>query len=90
MKGFSSDFEQFFLVKTTLYILKNKYGFQIVCFKKLLDQLICLSLKTKDVLLKLKMVNWKLKMVYWKLKMYSWKLKTVVLFSYRKVKDKEF
>ena len=54
MKGFSSDFEQFFLVKTTLYILKNKYGFQIVCFKILLDQLICLSLKTKDVLLKAK------------------------------------
>ena len=54
MKGFSSDFEQFFLVKTTLYILKNKYGFQIVCFKILLDQLICLSLKTKDVLLKTK------------------------------------
>ena len=90
MKGFSSDFEQFFLVKTTLYILKNKYGFQIVCFKKLLDQLICLSLKTKDVLLKTKDGQLKTKDGLLKLKMYSWKLKTVVLFSYRKVKDKEF
>ena len=39
---------------------------------------------------KLKMVYWKLKMVYWKLKMYSWKLKMVILFSYGKVKDKDF
>ena len=31
--------------KTTLYIFENKYGFQIVCFKKLLNQLIWLSLK---------------------------------------------
>ena len=28
-QGLSSDFEQFFLVKTTLYILENKYGFQM-------------------------------------------------------------
>ena len=40
--------------KQLCIFLKNKYGFQIVCFKKLLDQLICLSLKTKDVLLKTK------------------------------------
>ena len=33
--------------------LKNKYGFQIICFKWL-NQLICLSLKIKHVLLKTK------------------------------------
>ena len=55
MQGFSSDFEQFFLVKKQLCIfLKNKYGFQIVSFKKLLNQHVHLSLKTKDVLLKTK------------------------------------
>ena len=41
--GFSIDFEQFFLVKNNFVciFLKNKYDFQIVCFKKLLNQLIC-------------------------------------------------
>ena len=35
MQGFSSDFEQFFLVKNNFVciFLKNIYGFQIVCFK---------------------------------------------------------
>ena len=90
MKGFSSDFEQFFLVKTTLYILKNKYGFQIVCFKKLLDQLICLSLKTKDVLLKTKDGQLKTKDGLLKTEDVLLKTKDSCTFSYRKVKDKEF
>ena len=63
--------------------LKNKYGFQIVCFKKLLDQLICLSLKTKDVLLKAKDGQLKTEDVLLK-------TKDSCTFSYRKVKDKEF
>ena len=41
--------------KQLCLFLKNKYGFQIVCFKKLLNQLICLNLKkTRDILLKTK------------------------------------
>ena len=40
--------------KQICIFLKNKYGLQIVCFKKLLNQLICLRLKTKDILLKTK------------------------------------
>ena len=37
--GFSSDFEQFFLVKNNFLciFLKNKYGFQIACFKKIVE-----------------------------------------------------
>ena len=40
--------------KQLCIFLKNKYGFQTVWFKRLLNQLICLSLKTKDIHLKTK------------------------------------
>ena len=30
MQGFSSDFEQFFLVKNSFVYFKNKYGFQMI------------------------------------------------------------
>ena len=40
--------------KTTLYIFKEQILVQISCFKKIVEQLICLSLKTKDILLKTK------------------------------------
>ena len=74
--------------KTTLYILKNKYGFQIFCFKKIVESALVPELKKlKTCSWKLKMVYWKLKTVYWKLKMYSWK--TPVLFPYGKVRDND-
>ena len=59
---FPSDFEQFFLVKNNFVCvcLKNKYGTQIVCFKKIVESAQMPELK------KLQTYSWKLKMVYWK------------------------
>ena len=51
--------------------LKNKYGFQIVCFKKIVESAHMPELKkTKDILLKTKDG-------LLKTETYSWKLKTV-------------
>ena len=55
---------------------KNKYGFQIVCFKNSCISSYSELKKLKMYSWKLKTVYWKLKMVYWKLKMGYWKLKT--------------
>ena len=48
--------------KTTLYILKNIYVFQIACFKKIVESAHMPELN------KLKMYSWKLKTVYWRTK----------------------